>query len=242
MRLVNAPTAVCKGGGNRPPGNSAGVLLGLLCFMIVRINDKISMEENRDYLYNFESLLYLKYFPNQNEREPFKNIIDRISNGRQPKTDIILFVDNGCVIGGCINDFYPACGSIETIYLVVDERYRNRGIAKMLLDETYDRDDVVDMYVEVDNPELIGDSESSIDPKTRIEIYNKLGFRSIDVEYVQPPLDDGMEFEKNLILMCKTKKQPLTKERIKAFITEFYRCLGYLDSDEYHKLILSIER
>jgi len=28
MSLVNAPTALCKGGGDRPSGNSVGVLLG----------------------------------------------------------------------------------------------------------------------------------------------------------------------------------------------------------------------
>lgn len=28
MNLVNAPTALCKGGGDRPSGNSVGVLLG----------------------------------------------------------------------------------------------------------------------------------------------------------------------------------------------------------------------
>ena len=28
MNLVNAPTALCKGGGDRPSGNSVGALLG----------------------------------------------------------------------------------------------------------------------------------------------------------------------------------------------------------------------
>lgn len=209
--------------------------------MKVIINDWHTIVRNYKYLYEFEKRLYLKYFPNQNEREPFKKIIDRIWNDEYPKTDIILFIDEDKVIAGCVSDYYPNCKTIEPIYLVVDEEYRNQGLARRLLDTIFSRKDIDDMFVEVDNPELVEIGESSIDPKTRIEIYKKLGFDIVDINYVQPPLDEGMDFERTLLLMNRTKKPPLTNKRLRKFLTEFYEGLDSIDTDEYRELMKSLE-
>jgi ribosomal protein S18 acetylase RimI-like enzyme len=150
-------------------------------------------------------------------------------------------VEDDVVVAGCVSDYYPDSKAVEPIYLVVDDTHRNSGIARMLLDTIYKRSGVVDMYVEVDNPELVSESGSSINPKTRVDIYRKLGFTPLDIKYVQPPLDDGMDFEHNLILMYKTKRKPLTKNRIKNFLTSFYKCLGSVDTDEYRELMNDID-
>ena len=208
--------------------------------MKVIINDWHTIARNLNYLDEFEHRLYLKYFPNKNEREPFKKILDRIWNDEYPKTDIILYIDEGKVVAGCVSDFYSKCKAIEPIYLVVDEEYRNQGLARMLLDTQFNRKDVEDMYVEVDNPEMVEVGESSIDPKTRIAIYKKLGFDMVDIKYVQPPLDEGMDFERSLLLMCRTKNPPLSKKRLKTFLTEFYEGLNSVDTDEYRELVKSL--
>ena len=205
--------------------------------IIVSVKDPRSIVRNYKYLKEFEKELYIKYFPKENEREPLKNIIDRIWNNSYPKSDILLLVENDKVIAGCISDFYAKCKSIEPIYLVVDEEHRNKGLARDMIEIVFSRDGVDDMYVEADNPELVELSETSIDPKLRLNIYNKLGFDVLDINYVQPPLDKGMDFEKGLVLMCKTKNPPITKGRIKTFLTEFYDSLGCLDTDEYRELI-----
>ena len=208
---------------------------------VVAVNDWTGLLKYRKFVNDFEENLYLKYFPNENEREPFKNIKDRIWNQKYPESEILLCVEDDVVVAGCVSDYYPGSKAVEPIYLVVDDTHRNSGIARMLLDTIYKRSGVVDMYVEVDNPELVSESGSSINPKTRIDIYRKLGFTLLDIEYVQPPLAEGMDFERNLLLMCKTKRKPLSRDRVKKFLTDFYRGLDCVGSDEYRKLMDNID-
>ena len=162
-------------------------------------------------------------------------------NEEWPYTQITLIVEDNKVIAGCISDFYPECETIEPIYLVVDEKFRNRGLAKKLLDELFNITGVIDMYVEVDNPERVNENNSAIDPETRINIYRKLGFELLDFEYVQPPLGEGLDFERNLLLMYKSKNHSLPKERLISFMTSFYKGLNSLDTPEYFKLIKGIQ-
>ena len=209
--------------------------------MKIVVKDWVSLSKYRKFVDDFEKNLYLKYFPNENEREPFNLILERIWNDEWPTTKMVLHVEDDKVIAGCISDYYTECKTIEPIYLVVDEEHRNKGIAKEMLEDVFRGNDIVDMYVEVDNPERVEGTDSAIDPKTRIEIYRKLGFELLDLDYVQPPLDKGMDYERNLLLMYRTKKPPLKRERLVKFITSFYKGLNSLGTSEYFKLIDSIK-
>ena len=209
--------------------------------MKVVVNDWISLSKYRKFVDDFEKNLYIKYFPNENEREPFDAILERIWNDGWPNTKIVLYVEDDHVIAGCISDYYPECKSIEPIYLVVDEEHRNQGIAKEMLEDVFRGNNIVDMYVEVENPDKVNSTDSAIDPKTRIEIYKKLGFNVLDIDYVQPPLGEGMDYERNLLLMYRTKTKPFNKKRLAKFLMYFYMGLNSYGTPEYFKLIDSIK-
>ena len=62
--------------------------------MFISINDKETLNNNHIWLDKFERELYIPNFPNENEREPFSNIKQRIENNEYPKTTITLLVNN----------------------------------------------------------------------------------------------------------------------------------------------------
>lgn len=209
---------------------------------IIKINSRKMYDTYKSYIEKFRDNLYLPSFPDPNEREPFEYITSRIQLGDSwwPRTDMLLYLDGDEIASGCITDYYPECKSIEAIYIVTDPQYRGQGLAKGLLKETFNLyPEAIDLYLEADNPSLVPPGSSAIDPELRIRIYQKLGFELLDFNYVQPPLAEGLDYTRNLMLMCMSRK-PLTKERLVTFLDSFYRGLDCFNSPEYDKMVESI--
>lgn len=117
--------------------------------------------------------------------------------------------DNGRVIGGSVFSYVPRanCGFSE--YLVLEPEARGRGVGRMLFDR---RRQILDdlaarrpaatsgalgcngLFIEVDSPErsppdmLAAERESAMDVHQRLRVFDHLGFRRVDLAYVQPPL------------------------------------------------------
>lgn len=208
--------------------------------MVLLINDKESYERWKSFVEQFEKELYLPSFPNEDEREPFQNIVSRVVNSTYPLTTIQLIVDGGRVDAGLVSDYYPECNSIEPIYLVVREELRKHGLGRALIESAmYLYPNVKHMFLEVDNPMKVSEGDSIMDPKTRINIYEHLGLRVIPFDYVQPPLKDGGNYEDGLLLMHKGES--LTAADLKLFLFHFYRGLRYEGSDVLQKMFDEID-
>ena len=76
-----------------------------------------------------------------------------------------------------------------------------------------------------------------MDPQVRLNMYLKMGFEIVPVQYVQPPLTEGKDFERNLLLLHIGDK--LTKDVLSEFLFYFYKYLGYEDSHELISVINS---
>lgn len=210
---------------------------------LVKIRGEDSYEKYKDWIRRFRDNLYLVNFPDPNEREPFEVIEARLKKGGEwwPRTDMLMYIDGDSVACGCIADYYPECESIEVIYLVTDKEYREKGLAGKILDETFSLyPEALDMYVEADNPALVPVDFSPINPETRLKIYERLGFSIINIKYIQPPLAPGLDFDRKLLLMCRSKDSGLTKERLEAFLKSFYKGLNASDSKELHEMLDSL--
>ena len=148
---------------------------------------RIYIENNDDcekfawQLIEFENELFIPSFPNEDEREPFENIVFRIKNDSFPKTKIILEATDSNVIGGVVTD-YLTDYIAQPIYLVVRKEYRRHGIGRSLFEESVE--DCKYVFVEVDNPETVKASDSAIDPRIRKEMYERWGFRQVPINYV----------------------------------------------------------
>lgn len=212
---------------------------------LYHIHTAEGFERKYDLVLDFENTLRVPSFPKENEREPLKNILERVCNPKsRPRSGFLISVDreDGTICGGAIYDYYPEAGAIEIIYLVVDEKKRKRGIATFLINQcTSLYPDIKDVYVEVDNPSLVDDNMSVINPKTRLAIYNKLGFQAVPISYVQWPLDEGFDYERGLILMRRSADgKALSKQRLIRFLSDFYAFAGFKDDPELLTMINEI--
>jgi hypothetical protein len=105
------------------------------------------------------------------------------------------------LVGGSVFSYLPEsnCGFSE--YLLLEPESRGLGLGHALFDR---RKMILDahaggscrgLFIEVDNPERAppDTSEASLDPHERLSIFGHLGFKRVDVAYVQPPLGPGKE-------------------------------------------------
>ena len=211
---------------------------------LVKIRGQDSYTQYKPWIDKFRDSLYIPNFPDPNEREPFEVIEARLRKGENwwPRTDMLMYVSGDSVACGCISDYYPECGSIEVIYLVTSPEYREKGLAGRILDEAFDLyPEALDMYVEADNPALVSVDSSPIDPETRLGIYRKLGFSVINIKYIQPPLAPGLDFDRKLLLMGRSKDNGLTRGRLVAFLKSFYKGLDCSESShEFREMMDSL--
>ena len=120
---------------------------------------------------------------------------------------ILVAIDparDGAVVGGSVFSYVARsnCGFSE--YMLADERVRGTGIGRLLFDA---RKEVLDtearrlghdachgVFIEVDHPDRVPadvaalEHETALDGWQRLRLFDHLGFRRVDVAYVQPPL------------------------------------------------------
>lgn len=148
----------------------------------------------------------------------------------------------GAVLGGVAFSYVPAanCGFSE--YLVVARRARGRGVARELMAarrETLDADARTlgrracrGVFVEVEHPERTSaavreaERETALDADERWRFFHAMGFRRVDVPYVQPPLAPGkhaVDYLALLFQMWQAWDAPARTEIPSAWVREAVR-------------------
>jgi hypothetical protein len=144
------------------------------------------------------------------------------------------------VTGGLIADWYSNSQAIHLIYLINDEKFRGKGIAKKLINEGVESIkiwikkekgiDIKNLFFESNNPLKTKQENDSFDPVKRLEIFSHLGAKLINIPYVQPALDKKKKEVDNLFLLsfpqfnAKGEKIPATE--IADFLKDLYISLG----------------
>jgi GNAT superfamily N-acetyltransferase len=120
---------------------------------------------------------------------------------------ILVAAEAGELVGGVVFSYVTAsrCGFSE--YLVVRQDRRRAGIGRRLVEA---RRAVLDrraralghecargVFIEVDNPDRVPVRQeghtASLDARTRLRVFDRLGFRRVAMPYVQPPLGPGKQ-------------------------------------------------
>ena|SRR5579864_7935606 len=120
-----------------------------------------------------------------------------LTDRRASRFHILVAESDRVVVGCSVFSYVPAsrCGFSE--YLVVDQSLRKTGLGRQLFDA---RKAILDndaegacrgLFIEVDSPvrtppELL--AAETMDARERLRIFTHLGFRKVDLSYVQPPL------------------------------------------------------
>jgi hypothetical protein len=104
----------------------------------------------------------------------------------------------GLMVGGCCFEYMIASNSVLLSYFCLNERTRGKGVSKLLANQAEfmaDQDAVrlrnknkVDGFYLETNKASISHDQDVMDPRDRHRILFNLGFRAINMRYVQPPL------------------------------------------------------
>ena len=170
----------------------------------------VEMSPDSQFLDQFYDL-YQKMFSDENERESKENIIKYLSlkdsdfYGRN-SYHIFCSTEGKTITGFLVGDYYaePNSGVIE--FIAVSPDFRNRHIAKNLLDHfiatirTDAEKDIKGIFCEVDVKEL---SVSGNVDSTSLIFWRNLGFGVVEIEYVQPALSPGKRSVNDLVLLYK---------------------------------------
>lgn len=177
---------------------------------------------DRDLLAEFYDSIYATSFTDPNERESLTRIrrfLRLKARGWYGRNTYHVFVlhEGGRPRAGLVCDYLHAArmGVIE--FLAVDDRVRNRGYGRRLLDyaEAALRADAAragavcrGIAAEVEDPARLVRSSADMDPVQRLRVWNRWGYRIIDFPYVQPRLSPGREPVSHLFLTLKTLPKP----------------------------------
>lgn len=216
--------------------------------VLIHIYNQSSFSGREKMMDSFLSL-YLKGFPDPNEREEMDIILDRVTSPVThdgPNTFIILAAEASAtevVYGGIICDWYFNSRAIHLTYVVRDEAIRGSGVGRMLIfdgigemkqliADTYGIT-LTNVFFESNNPGMTDARADSIDPLLRLRIFAGMGARWIDIPYIQPPLDTEKESVGNLYLFTfpalNEDHDAVRAHDIKTFLSDLYLGLGIVD-------------
>ncbi|KAF2068992.1 hypothetical protein CYY_009691 [Polysphondylium violaceum] len=179
---------------------------------------------DQDLMDRFYNELMLPNFPMKNELEPLSNFVTALEretyNPNLSEVHVLLALrwpnessDLQPTIGaGIIFEYYPNtnCGLLS--YLVVHRSSRGHGLARVLVERAVE---LLDKHaktrgqlagcnvilLETNSAEKVTVQQDVMDPRMRHTIYHKMGFRMIDFEYIMPPLFQGYEKLRGVLLL-----------------------------------------
>eukprot|EP01132_Coremiostelium_polycephalum_P009208 gene9208-11284_t len=182
---------------------------------------------DEDLLVRFYNELMLPNFPMKNELEPITNFLNALSDERRntynphlSELHVLLALrwpndssDLQPTIGaGIIFEYYSStnCGLLS--YLVVHRSSRGQGLAGTLVERAVELLDkhaktrgqlagCNAIFLETNSAEKVTIQQDVMDPRMRHTIYHKMGFRLINFEYIMPPLFEGYEKLKGVLLL-----------------------------------------
>lgn len=204
----------------------------------------------------FEKEIYVPAFPDEGEREPFANILERIQSGTEayPQTFAVLAENDGLLAGGMIFDWYPDCTDAELIYIAIRPESRRSGLGNALLREgtelfcrtmRAEGRTVRRIYFETENP-FLSSSDDGMDKISRIHFFARNAACRVPVNYYQPPLSPESPWADNLYLCIlpdfSQGGASIPARELKDFLSGFYRGLGAPETHrKFQEMLQSID-
>ena len=220
--------------------------------MLHLLHDLKSYEAHRSAVDVFQPI-YLEAFPDDDEREDWLDIEERICNPDSVPKTFLFFNKVQQPSGGIIADYYPSIGVVHLIYIAVSRENRGKGIAKKIIKDLLPAAlrQLQSMYAfelkavlfESNIPWLT--QKDAIDPTSRLQIFEHLGAKSIPIAYTQPALDATKKPVDNLFLLAfpieNVSFETMEKELLIDFLSAFYKGLG-IDYPEQNEAFKRMQR
>lgn len=208
----------------------------------LRCRELSASPEDRVLLHAFYQSLCVPEFPDPDERESLANMeryLELKASGWYGANNyhiLLFFDDTGAFLAGSVSDYLadPNAGVLE--FMVVDPRWRHRGIGQQVLEQTErtlladarhaSRDPLACIVGELNDPCKPATETDSIDPFLRLEIWQRWGYGRLDFPYVQPALSPNQRPVRCLLLAAKTfppESRHLPPETVKRILHEYMR-------------------
>lgn len=214
------------------------------------VMELVNMEADRQQaLFRQFAVLYERAFPDLNEREDTDQWADRLSHDtRLPDEPVFHLIVTGSdleagpaprVTGGAAFEYYPKSGAGLLTYIAIDETQRKKGLAGLLLREAVRilhaearraGRPLAAVFAEANDPSETPPEQDVMSPADRLAIFQRMGWKWLDLDYVQPALRDGKERVRNLLLLCLPDAvdsgKTIRVAPVRDFLAEFYAVLG----------------
>ena len=156
------------------------------------------------------------------------------------------------LLGGIVFEYYHPSNTALITYLVISSTQRGQGLAIYLTIQAWSVMRRVSrlhshphphvIFCEVNDPQLIAETEDAYSPLTRVRAFQNAGVRAVGggFKYVQPSLEAGREKARDMLLAAvvgpMTERddagQPVVRtEQLTAFLRDFYLELGVDEPD-----------
>lgn len=164
--------------------------------------------------------VYAPAFSDVNERETLENLYYYI-NAKKENYDykIILCCDDDEIIGGCILDYFYSTKTIVIEFIVIRSDVRTKGLGKELFNYACSLYEYEQVVIEINDPTKLTKDDSL----SYLYFWQQLGFKKLDIIYIQPPLNPDKEPVYCLWLACKSKKDYIDKKVIMSILADYFR-------------------
>jgi GNAT superfamily N-acetyltransferase len=153
--------------------------------------------------------VYLPAFPLEYERETLEDFSTGMTDPDPASRYTISVIGSHLgdprrerIAGFAAGKYYPGFEVGLLAYIATAPEARNKGIGRAVLNQTFlDLDHLAGklgkqlhgIFLESNDPAKISAAEDSMDPQLRIDIYKRWGGLITPIDYVHPPLAEGME-------------------------------------------------
>lgn len=215
----------------------------------LQIEVVIDNDDHRFLLHNFYETIFIDAFPDENERERESNMLkqlERFNAINGVSYYIILLVKNNTPIAGIIADYFDDCNSVAIEYILVSKEFRRQNLSKYLINgllekiaDDYAEGSVKHIFFETENPNKVAKKFIS-ESLNRLQYWQANNAMKIDIDYLQPPLEEDKLSVKHLYLAyLKMSKgiEYLERDLLKKFLFDFFTLAFDLDDDIANKYI-----
>ena len=201
---------------------------------------------NEELLDAFYHQVYLPAFPIVSEREDPRLWRRRLWGGKDPAELHGLIAGHNLndrerrqIAGGILFRYLPVSCSGLIDYVVVGPGFKRQGLGRWFLDQAKaalekvakDRGcELLAVFMEVNDPRRVPESEDSMNPWARIRFFQGWGAKILDVPYVQPELLPGQGRAREMVLLAALPRQTdphfIPARTVVEFVYEEYRAYG----------------
>lgn len=198
--------------------------------------------ESMGLLGRFYCELYVKEFPDENERESLDNMIKqakRIGKEKECEYHCIIATMGNEIVGGIIGDYFVKDNSGVIEFVVVSPERRHQRIGTRLVSNLVDffnadalnhngKSKIDYYFFEVEDPKKMENETARNICEMRLAFWNKMNSKILGMKYIQPPLEKGKGSVDYLHLAICVINQELNysgidKEKVLSFLAEFFK-------------------